>query len=42
VCKFVKTARLPQISRVASIREASSDPLAKAKIACFVSIAQSL
>ena len=42
VCKFVKTAKLPQITSVASIKEASSNPLAKAKIACFISIAQSL
>ena len=41
-CKFVKTAKLPQIISVASIKEASSDPLAKVKIACFVSVAQSL
>jgi hypothetical protein len=42
VRKFVKTAKLPQITSVASIKEASSDPLAKANITCFVSIAQSL
>jgi len=42
VCKFLKTAKLPQLTSVASIKEDSSDPLAKAKIACCFSIAQSL
>ena len=42
LCKFVKTAMLPQITSVVSIKEASSYRLAKSKIACFVSIAQSL
>ena len=42
MCKFVKTAKLSLITCVASIKEASSDPPAKAKIACFVSIAQTL
>jgi hypothetical protein len=43
VIKFVETAKLPnELTSVDIIKEAASDPLMKAKVACFVSIAQQL
>jgi hypothetical protein len=42
VVKFVKTVKLPKLTSVDTIKNVMTDPLAKAKLACFISIAQIL
>ena len=41
VCKFVKEAKLPKgLSSVTIMKESAADPLFKARLACFASIAK--